>query len=101
MSDMEQIARRAVAWGAGVQAWASACVSNQTDSETRPQCVDHEEVPLGIYEDIAKSHPKLQEGKVWCRTCKKEQEVDTVHCLKNGWPKCCGLTMSLDKPEKR
>ena len=50
-----------------------------------------------LYDEIAASHPSLLRGKVWC-SCGKTRTVDPADCLRNGWPKCCGGTMSIDKP---
>jgi len=38
--------------------------------------------------------------KVWCRTCHREQDMGTVNGLRDGWPKCCGYTMTIDPPEE-
>lgn len=46
-------------------------------------------------------HPKLSRGKVWCTICDRMLKVDPEECMKNGWPKCCGYTMSIDAPEER
>jgi hypothetical protein len=27
--------------------------------------------------------------------------VDAGVCLATGWPKCCGVTMTIDSPEER
>jgi len=57
-----------------------------------------------IEEDIITdfcSHPKLQRGKVWCTVCGKESIIDSKWCMKNGWQKCCGQTMTIDSPEER
>ncbi len=51
------------------------------------------------YQSLADSHPSLQRGKVWCRTCGREQKVDSAECLRFGWPKCCSYTMTIDHPE--
>ena len=51
------------------------------------------------YEKIAQSHPSLARGKVWCRTCRREESVDAADCLRTGWPKCCGFTMTIDHPD--
>jgi hypothetical protein len=56
---------------------------------------------MGLYEDIVEKTPALKRGKVWCRTCGSEQDVDSVSALKNGWPKCCGYTMTIDSPEEQ
>jgi len=42
---------------------------------------------------------QLKRGKVWCRTCGREQAVDSAYCLRNGWPTCCGYTMTIDHPD--
>ena len=46
-------------------------------------------------------HPKLTRGRVWCTTCGNTKKVDSTECLRSGWPKCCGYTMSIDSPEER
>lgn len=51
------------------------------------------------YAKIAQSHPSLSRGKVWCRSCGAEQEVDPAGCLRSGWPECCGYTMTIDHPD--
>lgn len=56
---------------------------------------------MDIYDDIAASVPQLSRGKVWCLTCGKEQRVDSRKCLRSGWPKCCGYTMTIDSPAER
>ena len=56
---------------------------------------------MKIHDEIAKSHPKLERGKVWCRTCGKSIKVDSSECLNSGWPKCCGYTMTIDAPDER
>ena len=52
-------------------------------------------------------HSKIAEdvyGKgnrsVYCKTCGREKIVDPAFCLAHGWPRCCGYTMSLDKPKE-
>ena len=52
------------------------------------------------YEALAKSHPKLARGQVWCRHCGYTQKVDSARALSCGWPKCCGYTMTIDPPEE-
>lgn len=47
------------------------------------------------------NHPKLTRGKVWCKTCSREANVDPTSCFKYGWPKCCGYTMTIDSPSER
>lgn len=52
-----------------------------------------------IYEEIARLHPSLSSGKVWCRTCGREETVNSARALETGWPKCHSLTMTIDDPE--
>jgi len=52
-----------------------------------------------LYKETSNSHPSLQRGMVWCKTCKRSQKVDSADCFKNGWPKCCGYTMTIDHPD--
>jgi hypothetical protein len=54
-----------------------------------------------MYRDMASSSPQLKRGRVWCHKCGHSQQVDSGECLRNGWPKCCGETMSIDSPEER
>jgi hypothetical protein len=54
-----------------------------------------------IYEEIANSHKSLQRGMVWCKTCGRSQRVDSASALRNGWPKCCGHTMTIDSPDEQ
>ena len=42
---------------------------------------------------------KLRRGQVWCKTCGHPQRVNNG--LVNGWPKCCGYTMTIDSPAER
>ncbi len=56
-------------------------------------------MPWVDYEKIAASHPSLSRGLVWCRTCRREQAVSSAECLRSGWPKCCGFTMTIDHPD--
>lgn len=48
-----------------------------------------------LYEDIARNHPSLLDGKVFCARCGKARVVAAAHCLQHGWPKCCDATMRL------
>lgn len=50
------------------------------------------------HDKLGKCHPKLSRGQVWCRTCGSTKAVDSGHCLRYGWPKCHGHTMTLDSP---
>jgi len=54
-----------------------------------------------MYKSMAKSHPSLSRGRVWCTTCGRSQKNDSANSLQNGWPKCCGYTMTIDSPEER
>lgn len=54
---------------------------------------------MNIHETIAASDPALRRGQVWCKTCGRIETVDGAECLRSGWPKCCGATMSLGSPE--
>ncbi len=52
--------------------------------------------------DLAVSRsPQLRRGLVWCSTCGRKQAVNSATCLRSGWPKCCGRTMTIDSPEER
>ena len=54
---------------------------------------------MTLHETLAKSHPSIKRGKVWCKTCGREQKVEAAHCLRHGWPTCCkGYTMTIDHP---
>lgn len=44
---------------------------------------------------------KLERGRVWCVKCGRSQDVDSAVCFQNGWPTCCGETMTIDSPEER
>jgi hypothetical protein len=51
--------------------------------------------------ELAEAHPKLSRGMVWCTSCGRSQRVNSGVALSNGWPKCCGYTMTIDSPEER
>jgi hypothetical protein len=51
-----------------------------------------------LHESLADSHPSLRRGQVWCRSCGATLKVDSAECLRSGWPKCCGETMTIDEP---
>lgn len=53
------------------------------------------------YYKISRSHPSLARGRVWCTQCGSHADVSSMACLRVGWPKCCGLTMTIDSPEER
>jgi len=48
------------------------------------------------YKAMVKQNPLLRRGQVQCRICKKIIDVDSSECLKRGWQKCHGYTMTLD-----
>lgn len=60
-----------------------------------PECV------TDLHRKIAQANPKLRRGKVWCLTCGAFRKVNSAHCLANGWPECCGQTMTIDSPVER
>lgn len=45
--------------------------------------------------------PQLKRGMCWCRKCGRVSHNNANFCLRNGWPKCCGETMTIDSPEER
>lgn len=55
----------------------------------------------GVHDRLATVHPSLARGQVWCRTCGASRGVNTAGALRDGWPKCCGYTMTIDSPEER
>lgn len=36
-------------------------------------------------------------AEVRCDTCKRPERISMSHCLRSGFPRCCGYTMSLVK----
>lgn len=50
------------------------------------------------YDAIVSADHSLDCGLIWCKKCGKRKKVDSATCLRNGWPKCCGYTMSLNPP---
>lgn len=56
---------------------------------------------MSLYDKLARSHPSLERGMVWCRQCGRSQRVDSAVALASGWPKCCGYTMTIDSPEEQ
>ena len=53
-----------------------------------------------LYNSLANCHPSLSRGQVWCRECGRTLRVNPAHCLRHGWPKCWGYTMTIDSPEE-
>ena len=56
-------------------------------------------MPTKLEETLANCHPSISRGQVWCRTCGQTQKVNNGFA--NGWPKCCGFTMTIDSPEEQ
>ena len=50
-----------------------------------------------FYKSLSETNPGLKDGIVNCKICWRKEMVDSAHCLRYGWPKCCGQTMSLGK----
>ena len=48
-----------------------------------------------MYKNMEESHPSLKRGLVKCSKCGRELKVSSSNCLANGWPECCGYTMTL------
>ena len=51
--------------------------------------------------ELASVHERIAEDAgisvalVRCGGCASEQRVDGAKCLREGWPACCGYTMTL------
>ena len=56
---------------------------------------------MTMYDEMANSHPSLQRGMVLCRECGRSERVNSSSAMQNGWPKCCGHTMTIDSPEEQ
>ena len=56
---------------------------------------------MTIYKTLAQQIPQLARGIVWCTHCGRPQKVSSAARLRDGWPKCCGYTMTIDSPEER
>ncbi len=54
-----------------------------------------------LTEKMAAEIPQLARGIVWCTICERSQRVNSSAALSQGWPKCCGYTMTVDSPEER
>jgi hypothetical protein len=50
---------------------------------------------MSIVTKIAKD-ANLIDRQVWCRTCGSTTKVHNG--LRDGWPKCCSYTMTIDHP---
>lgn len=53
------------------------------------------------YKKVVEGVEKLSRGVVWCVSCGRQQRVNSSRCLANGWPECCGGTMTIDSPEEQ
>ena len=51
------------------------------------------------HEKLIECHPKLARRQVWCLSCGSTRRVENG--LRDGWPKCCDATMTLDAPGDR
>jgi hypothetical protein len=54
-----------------------------------------------LHRQAAAAHPTLKRGQVWCLTCGRTHKVSSAHAMANGWPECCGQTMTIDSPAER
>jgi hypothetical protein len=54
-----------------------------------------------LHQKLSQVHPSLTRNQVWCRECGHTQRNDSAESLRNGWPKCCGMTMTIDSPEEQ
>lgn len=53
------------------------------------------------FADDLNSIPQVKRGLVYCHECRRVQSFAGTNPFCDGWPKCCGYTMSLDTPEER
>ena len=56
--------------------------------------------PRNLHQKIVDDVPALKRGQVWCWECRRTTQVNSAECLRSGWPKCCGSTMSIDPPRE-
>lgn len=56
---------------------------------------------MGLHSILGECHPKLARNLVWCIKCGREQRVIAGDCFREGWPLCCGQTMTIDSPAER
>ena len=54
-----------------------------------------------LYSVLAKCHSSIKRGRVWCRKCGETKKVNPEYCFQYGWPKCCNVTMTIDKPKEK
>lgn len=62
--------------------------------------LQHLQHVIGNLDNMYESMASDLGNRVKCNTCKKEKQVDSAKCLRSGWPKCCGYTMTLLPPDK-
>lgn len=55
-------------------------------SEQLINCFNHDQVA---------KEAGIADCKVKCEKCGSQLSVKGGNCLKNGWPECCGYTMTL------
>ena len=73
--------------------------TDKTYDEAMNPEITKDMLALGLNDKLGKCHPKLARNQVWCRTCGRSERVDSAECIRDGWPKCCGYTMTIDAPE--
>jgi Zn finger protein HypA/HybF involved in hydrogenase expression len=56
---------------------------------------------MSLLKTLTNCHPSLTRGQVWCKKCGQTQKINTAHCLRCGFPECCGETMTIDSPEEQ
>lgn len=54
-----------------------------------------------MFSSLQDKIPQLARGQVWCRQCGRTQHTDSAKAMRQGWPKCCGYTMTIDSPEEQ
>ena len=54
-----------------------------------------------LYDKLGGCHPDLKQGIVKCGYCGKTININSYECLRNGWPECCGYTMTLMPATRR
>lgn len=54
-----------------------------------------------LHDTIIFVHPSLARGRVWCKKCGSTKAVSSSRCMTDGWPECCGETMTIDSPEEQ
>ncbi len=74
------------------------CEKCQTHHHPMDSCMHTTETKTAT---VNRGLKKMQRNRVWCIQCGQSRSVDSVHALRNGWPKCCGYTMTIDSPEER